>query len=135
MKSCGHLALSERVIQRVVDHLRQNAEPRGLVAVDRDGGGGSADLLIGGDVAQHRHYFDSLSENFRSPVVRSSLEIGVLLACIGIRSWKCAAPTRTSGIACMRQLAALDLRQFRPVAGDVSLDVAARRAHPRFSKR
>ena len=35
----GDLPLAEGVIQRVVDHLRLHAEPRRLIAVDREGGG------------------------------------------------------------------------------------------------
>ncbi len=50
----GDLPLTERVIQRVVDHLRLDAEPRGSVAIDHECRGGAAVLLVAGHVAQHR---------------------------------------------------------------------------------
>ncbi len=48
------LALAERVVQRVVDHLRGDAEPRRGVAIDVQPRLETAVLLIARDVAQHR---------------------------------------------------------------------------------
>ena len=46
------LALAEGVVERVVDELRQDAEPRGRVAIDDERGLQPAVLLVGGDVAE-----------------------------------------------------------------------------------
>ena len=47
-----HLTLSERIVKRIVDQLRLNAEARRLVAVDGQGQRCAAGLLVGRDVAQ-----------------------------------------------------------------------------------
>ena len=51
-----NLPLRERVVQRVVDVLRGNAEPGGGVAVDDELGLQAVDLLVAGDVASAREW-------------------------------------------------------------------------------
>ena len=53
------LPLAERVVERVVDHLRRDAEPRRRVAIDRQIGLQAAVLLIARDVAQLGHALQS----------------------------------------------------------------------------
>ena len=50
----GDLALSESVVQRVVDGLRQNAQPRSGIAIDHQLSFEAAILLVGGHVAHGR---------------------------------------------------------------------------------
>jgi hypothetical protein len=50
----GHLPLPERVVERVVDQLRLDAEARRPVAIDGQGQGGTAGLLVARNVAQLR---------------------------------------------------------------------------------
>ncbi len=71
-----HLALAERVIQRIVDQLRLDAIARGGVAVDLQFERGAAALLVGGDVAQLRQRLH-LAQNLRRPFVQFG-EVGVL---------------------------------------------------------
>ena len=70
------LALAERVVQRVVDQLRLDAEARGGIAVDRQRQRRALGLLVGGDVAQLGQRLQ-LVEDLRRPVVQLG-EIGVL---------------------------------------------------------
>ena len=49
-----HLALSEGIIQRLVDQRRLDSKARGLVAIDGHRQHGAAGLLIGRHIAQHR---------------------------------------------------------------------------------
>ncbi len=51
-KNRGDLPLAERVVQRVVDRLRQNSQPRCRVAINRQGCLHAALLLIAGHIAQ-----------------------------------------------------------------------------------
>ena len=48
----GHLPLSERVVERIVDRQRRNSQPRSRIAVNHQGRLQSARLLIAGNVAQ-----------------------------------------------------------------------------------
>ena len=48
------LALAERVVQSIVDHLRRDAEPRRCVAINHQTNLQPAVLLVAGDVAQFR---------------------------------------------------------------------------------
>ena len=50
----GDLALAEGVVERVVDGLRQNVQPRGSLAVNVDGNLQAAGLLVAGDVGEFR---------------------------------------------------------------------------------
>ena len=61
-----HFALAERVVERVVDKLRLDAEPRGHVAVDFQRERRARVLLIGRDVAQFRQRLE-LVQNLRAP--------------------------------------------------------------------
>jgi hypothetical protein len=47
-----HLALPERIVERVVDQLRRYPEPRRLVAIDGQGDRRSIVLLVGRDIGQ-----------------------------------------------------------------------------------
>ena len=71
-----HLALAERVIQRVVDQLRLDAVARGGVAVDLQLERGALGLLVGGDVAQLRQRLH-LGQDLRRPCVQLG-KVGVL---------------------------------------------------------
>ena len=56
------LPLPEGVVQRVVDHLRRDAQPRGGVAVDHQLGLQPLVLLVAGDVAQLRQRLQLVDE-------------------------------------------------------------------------
>ena len=71
-----NLALADRVIQRVVDHLGLNAEAGSGVAVDGDHRGGPAGLLVGRDIAQLGQRFQ-LAQNPGCPGIEFA-HIGVL---------------------------------------------------------
>jgi hypothetical protein len=64
-----HLPLAEGVVQGVVDHLRRDAEPRGGVAVDRQGRLQATGLLIARHVAQLRQRAQLLDQ-LRRPGVQ-----------------------------------------------------------------
>ena len=51
----GHLPLSERVVQRVVDGHRRNTQAGGGLPIDHHVGGEAMVLLVTGDVAKFRH--------------------------------------------------------------------------------
>ena len=57
MKYCVDLPLAERVVERVVDQLRIDAETRRLVPIDRQRQRRALALLIGCDVLQLRQLF------------------------------------------------------------------------------
>ncbi len=63
----GHLPLPERVIQRVVNRLRQNSQPGCCVAINREGGLHPALLLIAGHVGQLIQ-ISQFIDQFRSPL-------------------------------------------------------------------
>ncbi len=63
----GHLPLAERVIQRVVNRLRQNSQPRCGVAINRQRCLHSAVLLVAGHVGQLGQ-ISQLIDQFRSPL-------------------------------------------------------------------
>ena len=75
-KILRHLALAERIIQRVVDQLRLDAVARGGVAVDLQLQRGAVGLLVGGDVAQLRQGLH-LGQDLWRPFVQLG-QIGVL---------------------------------------------------------
>ena len=66
-KNRGHLPLAERVVQRVVNRLRQNSQPRCRVAIDRERGLHAALLLVAGHVGQLRQ-IPQLIDQLRSPL-------------------------------------------------------------------
>ena len=110
-----HLALAERVVQRVVDHLRLDAEARGGVAVDGQHRGGAAVLLVGGHVAQLRQGAQ-LVEDLRRPVVQLG-GVGVLQGELVQRLGRPAADAHVlAGL--QEQLRALDLGKLRAQPGD-----------------
>src|ERR1019366_7421208 len=64
-KHSGNLALAERVVERVVDGLRQNAQARGGVAIDDQVGLHSVVLLVAVHVAQLRQGLQLLQKLLR----------------------------------------------------------------------
>ena len=93
------LALAERVVERVVDHLRLDAEPRRGVAVDRQRHRGGVGLLVGRDVAQLAAA--SASSPASSAPTRSVRPDWRPAACIGTASASPRPPTSMSCEACM----------------------------------
>ena len=59
----GNLALAERVVQCVVEHLRRDAQAGGRRAIDDDARLQALVQLIAGDVAQHRQRLQPLRES------------------------------------------------------------------------
>ena len=53
-KDDGNLPLPEGVVERVVDGLRKDSQPRRRVAIDGEVGPQSAVKLVGGYIAQFR---------------------------------------------------------------------------------
>ena len=80
----GDLALTEGVIQRVIDHLRQHAEAGGLIAVDGQRGRGARDLLIGCHVTQQGQ-LGHFGQDARRPGVQLG-QIGVLQRVLELRA-------------------------------------------------
>ena len=106
-----HLALPERVVQRVVDQLRLDAVARGGVAVDLQLQRGALALLVGRNVAQLRQRLHPGEDSWR-PFVQF-LEVGVLQRELELRSRRPAAEPHV-----LRRLheqpRAFDLFQLRP---------------------
>ena len=109
------LALAERVVQRVVDQLRLDAEAGGGVAVDRQRQRGALGLLVGGDVAQLRQR-PHLVEDLRRPFVQL-VEIGVLQRELELGPGRAAAEADVLG-GLHEQPGALHLVELRPQPGD-----------------
>ena len=110
-----HLALAERIIQRVVDQLRGDAVAGGRVAIDVQLQRGAFALLVGCDVAQLRQGLH-LRQNLRCPRVEL-VEIGVLERELELRSGRPAAEANI-----LRRLheqpCALDLLELGTQPGD-----------------
>ena len=110
-----HLALAERVVQRVVDQLRLDAVARGGVAVDLQLQRGAVGLLVGGDVAQLRQRLH-LRQDLRRPFVQLG-EVGVLQRELELGARRPAAEPHV-----LRRLheepGALDLLELGTQAGD-----------------
>ena len=66
----GDLALREGVVERAVDVLHVDAEPRGGLAVDLDGGLQPARLAVGRDVDEPRHLLEPV-DHLGHPVRRA----------------------------------------------------------------
>ena len=62
------LALAKRVIERLIDHLRRDPQPRSCLAIDHKRGGQSGRLLVGGYIAQLWQLFQLLDKALRPPV-------------------------------------------------------------------
>ena len=105
------LALAERVVERVVDRLRRNAETRRLVAIDGDLESGRVGQQIAGDVGELRQRAQ-LIRQFLRPLVQL-VDIGVLQ-----RVLEAAAGDARADIDVLRrlqeQIGALDLGKLRP---------------------
>ena len=71
-----HLALAERVVERVVDELRLDAEAGRRIAIDGDREQRRFVLRVAGDVGQLRQRFE-LGEQARSPGIQL-VQIGIL---------------------------------------------------------
>ena len=114
-KILRHLALAERVIERIVDQLRLDAVARGGIAVDLQLQRGAVGLLVGGDVAQLRQRLH-LRQDLRRPFVQLG-EVGVLQRELELGSRRPAAEPHV-----LRRLhieaGALDLLQLRTQPGD-----------------
>ena len=110
-----HLALPERIVERLVDVLRLDAEACGLVAVDDQREGAAVGLLIGRDVAQLGQGLQLVGDPRRPGL--QLVEIGVLQRVLILRPRQPAAD-----VEILRRLHeerdALDLGQLRPQAGD-----------------
>ncbi len=111
----GNLPLAERVVERVVNRLRRDAEPRRRHAVNHQGRLRAVRLLVGGHVAELRqrlHFRDEL----RRPLVQF----------VGIRVFERVLILRAAHAVFHRQILhrlhvqrdAFDLRQFRLQAPD-----------------
>ncbi len=110
-----HLALAERVIERVVDQLRLDAVARGGVAVDLQLQRGALGLLVGGDVAQFGQRLH-LRQDLWRPFVQLG-QIGVLQRELELRPRRPAAePHVLRGLH--EQPGAFDLLELRTQAGD-----------------
>jgi hypothetical protein len=83
------LALPEGVVERIVDQLRLNAEPSGLIAVDRQSQRRPIRLLVAGDVAEFLERLQ-LFEHARRPGVKF-LQVGVLQGVLELRAGRSPA--------------------------------------------
>src|SRR5262249_671471 len=70
------LALSERIIQGIVDHLRLYPETRRLVAIDHERRRGAPHLLVRREVSKHRQSAE-LVQDLWSPGIKF-IQVGVL---------------------------------------------------------
>src|SRR5260370_40665915 len=81
--------LSERIVERIVDQVWLDAKARRLVAVDGQGEGRAAGLLVARDVAKFWQRLQ-LVEDLRRPLVQF-VEISVLQGVLILRSRRATA--------------------------------------------
>src|SRR6516162_5968887 len=105
-----HLPLPERVVERVVDQLWLDAEARRAVAVDRQGQGRAASLLVGRDVAQLGQGLQ-LVEYLGRPLAQL-VQTGVLEGILILRPRKAAADIDILGYL-KKERGAFDLGELR----------------------
>ncbi len=81
----GNDPLAERIVERVVDGRRQDAETRGNFAVHRDIKQWSGILLIGGDICDARNGLDLVEEKGRPAIELAGVGVGqcVLILSLG----------------------------------------------------
>jgi hypothetical protein len=120
-----HLPLPERVVERVVDQLRLDAEACRPIAVDGQGQGRTAGLLIARDVAQLGQRLE-LVEDLRRPSVQL-VEIGVLQSVLVLRPRR--APADVDVLRRLqKQCRAFDIGELRTQSPDERLETLAARA-------
>ena len=91
------LALAERVVERVVDQLRLDAEARRLVAVDGQRQRRAAGLLVGRDAGELGQVF-SLARDFGRPLI----ELARSASCSVY--WNCVATEAPADVDVLRRL-------------------------------
>ena len=106
-----HVVLAERVIERVVDDLRQDAETGRRIAIDGDGDLRGVVLRVGGDVGQLRQRLE-LGHQTRRPRVQLVL-IGILQDVLKLPARDAAADGDVLR-RLQKQPGAGDLRELRP---------------------
>ena len=106
-----HVVLTERVIERVVDDLRQDSETGRRIAIDGDGDLRRGILRIGGDVGQLRQCLE-LGHQSRRPGVQL-VQIGILQDVLELAAGDAAAD---GDVLCrlQEQFGARHLRELRP---------------------